>query len=180
MSSPRPARREPSPPSVSLPAPTITTQRVAQHLMGRGEHSVGSGRWRFGSRRARSQTAIDGWLPRRSEHSGRRRRVSAGSCRLPVEEERHREPALVCVCTRRVCGAHDSAIARGHDHAFDAAAATVAKASPARGRRDDRSPAMRSSRGWRGLECPRFRGHVDLPRFRWCRVAGVGRLCWCW
>ena len=26
----------------------------------------------------------------------------------------------------------------------------VAKASPARGRRDDRSPAMRSSRGWRG------------------------------
>ena len=53
----------------------------------------------------------------------------------------HQQPPVV--------GAHNSAIIGGHGHAVDGITATVAQASSARGRRDDRSPGMRSSRGWR-------------------------------
>ena len=34
------------------------------------------------------------------------------------------------VSSRRLCGAHSSAIASGHDHSVDASTATVANASP--------------------------------------------------
>src|SRR5437764_8253026 len=58
------------------------------------------------------------------------------------------------VSTRRLWRGHNSGIVGEHGHSFRATVGTVAKASPARGRRDDRSPAMRSSRGWRGSAVP--------------------------
>ena len=48
------------------------------------------------------------------------------------------------VSSRPLFGAHNSAIGAGHRHAVDAATEIVAKPSPARGRRDYRSPGMPS------------------------------------